>query len=101
MEHLRPTVKRDISLFSVQAWQKGYLFYLKKNLGWSYPIIFFYDGRLVNFYHRMKDFEYFKKVITQKLINNNHLFKKLNSDFISHVNHLKEYKSKILLTNIT
>ncbi len=90
MKELKPTVKRDLSLFSVQAWQQGYGKYLKKSLDWYYPVIFHYDGEKVNFYHSNNDFKYFKEIITGKIIDNKKLFKELNSEFISSINKLKK-----------
>lgn len=98
---LKPTVKRDLSLFSVLAWKKGYLYYLEKKLGFSYPIIFHYDTRRVNFYHTQKDFDYFKKVITQKLIQDKKLFSKLNEQFIKDINQLKVESENISANNLT
>lgn len=89
MIELKPTVKRDISLFSVLAWNKGYYHYLKQKTGWRYPIILYYDSNIVNFYHKLKDFQHFKKIITQKLINDEKLFNRLNKQFQSDVNRLK------------
>ncbi|MDP3697773.1 MAG: PEP/pyruvate-binding domain-containing protein, partial [Candidatus Taylorbacteria bacterium] len=91
-EYLHPTVKRDLSLFSVQAWQKGYTHYLKESLGWWYDIIFNYDGNKVNFYHTQSDFDHFKNVITQQLIKDDKLFAKLNKDFQDNVKRLKKLK---------
>lgn len=54
---LKPTVKRDLSLFSVKAWQRGYLEGFKNKFAWTYPIIFHYDGVKANFYHRAEDFK--------------------------------------------
>jgi phosphohistidine swiveling domain-containing protein len=85
MKILRPTVKRDLSLFSVEAWQQGYVHYLKQSLGFSYPIIFYYDGVKVNFYHLQEDFNYFKQTITSSLIQDENLFLKLNHQFLSDV----------------
>jgi phosphohistidine swiveling domain-containing protein len=100
MQKLRPTVKRDLSLFSIQSWQKGYTKYLKKNLNFWYDLIFYYDGEKVNFYHRLSDFDHFKKVVTEKLINNDLLFKKLNKNFQNDVKDLKKLAKNLDLKNL-
>ncbi|MFA7663098.1 MAG: PEP-utilizing enzyme [Patescibacteria group bacterium] len=89
MQNLRPTVKRDLSLFSIISWQKGYTKYLKENQDFWYDVIFHYDGEKVNFYHRLSDFDFFKKSITEKLLSNKELFEKLNTFFQKDVNELK------------
>lgn len=81
LDTLRPTVKRDLSLFSVQAWQKGYGKYFEQNFGWIYNILFHYDDTKVNFYHTLKDFTYFKKVITEQIVADKTLFQRLNNAF--------------------
>lgn len=83
MEILKPTVKRDISLFSVLAWQKGYTDYLKKFHDFWYDIFFWYDGEKVCCYHRLADFTHFKETVTAKLIADNDLFARLNRAFLS------------------
>lgn len=87
---LKPTVKRDISLFLTESWQQGYHRYLSEAFGWRYPIIFWYDGQRVNFYHKADDFEYFKKIITGRLLEDNELFGKLNLDFQHNVQVLRQ-----------
>lgn len=87
---LRPTVKRDLSLFSVKAWERGYIYYLRQSLKWPYPIIFYYDGEKVNFYHKLKDFDHFKQKITTKLIKNDNLFYKLDRDFKENIVKLRQ-----------
>lgn len=100
MTLLKPTVQRDISLFSAQAWQKGYQDDLLKFLGWSYPVIFYYDGFRVNFYHLQTDFVYFKETITPKLIRDDQLFQKLNTQFVNNIEQLKEKLKNIDLQSI-
>jgi phosphohistidine swiveling domain-containing protein len=90
---LRPTVKRDLCLFSVQAWQKGYAEGLMKSLGWRFEIWFDYDSEKVNFYHRAKDFKHFKEVITQKIVSNKKLFELLNRKFIEDIKALKSVRT--------
>lgn len=89
MEKLRPTVKRDISLFSVLAWQKGYVEDFLDNFGWSYPIIFHYDGVRVNFYHTQSDFAYFKQTITKRLVSDDELFQRYNKEFVRNILELR------------
>lgn len=98
---LRPTVKRDLSLFSVQSWQKGYLQYFKQKLGWSYPILFYYDGTKVNFFHTIADFSHFKEIITQKIIEDKILFDGLNTEFLADVTLLKSITKNIDLSDIS
>jgi len=81
MKALRPTVRRDISLFSIEAWERGYRKCLRDHFGWEYPIIFHYDGIRVHFYHTEQDFLHFKSVITKRLIDDDVLFEKLNNQF--------------------
>ncbi len=89
MKILRPTVKRDLSLFSIEAWERGYTQILKKSLGYSFDIIFYYDGKKVNFFHTLEDFSYFKKVVTEKLLNDANLFTRLNEEFKKNVAELE------------
>lgn len=100
MEDLRPTVKRDLSLLSVQAWQAGYGKYFAENFGAMYPIIFHYDGALVRFYHPISEFKHFKEVTTQNLIEDELLFQKLNSQFQTHVGQLRRLIGNINPNNI-
>lgn len=100
MQKLRPTVKRDLSLFSIEAWQKGYTKYLKKNLDFWYDIIFYYDGHKVNFYHKLDDFNYFKTVVTEKLLADDKLFKILNQKFQNNIKSLKDITNKLDLKNL-
>ena len=97
---LRPTVKRNLSLFSVQAWQKGYTKYLKKGQGFWYDIYFHYDGEKVNFYHKLSDFEYFKKTVTEKLLADKELFSKLNKEFGENVSELKSLISGLTFEDL-
>lgn len=92
---LRPTVKRDLSAFSIFSWKSGYTRYLRKDLGFWYDIFFHYDGEKVNFYHRLSDFEYFKKVITPKLMADQKLFVALNNNFQTNVLKLKKILSNL------
>lgn len=100
MKTLRPTVKRDLSLFSVEAWQRGYQYYLKKSVGFRYPIIFYYDGAKVNFYHTLDDFTYFKEQVTKKVIANDQLFKQLNQQFQKDVRLLIEKRDYLTLQDL-
>ncbi|MBL8030981.1 MAG: hypothetical protein JNK33_01500 [Candidatus Doudnabacteria bacterium] len=100
METLRPTVKRDLSLLSVQAWQAGYGKYFAESFGAAYPIIFHYDGSLVRFYHPMGEFKSFKEVVTQNLIKDEELFLKLNAQFQNQVGQLKRLVGNINSNNI-
>ncbi len=86
---LRPTVKRDISLFSVLGWEQGYLKYLKEDLDFRYNIFFHYDGEKVNFYHKLADFDLFKKQITPKLQEDDVLFESLDINFRKNVERFK------------
>lgn len=90
LQKLRPTVKRDLSVFSVLAWEQGYTTYLKRDMSWWYDVFLHFDGEKVNFYHRLKDFEYFKDVVTQKLIADLPLFSRLNGAFKENVADLKK-----------
>jgi phosphohistidine swiveling domain-containing protein len=92
MDLLKPTVKRDISLFSALSWQKGYHYYFKQKFGWSYLIYLQYNGRQVNHFHKDADFKYFKQEITQNLISDDQLFNKLNIQFQKDVFALKTIK---------
>ncbi|MEK7648727.1 MAG: PEP-utilizing enzyme [Patescibacteria group bacterium] len=100
MQKLRPTVKRDLSLFSIEAWEKGYRKYLPDTLGWDYPIIFHYDGTRVHFYHTEQDFSHFKHSITQRLINDDALFEKLNEQFKKNIFTLREFLHTISGENL-
>jgi phosphohistidine swiveling domain-containing protein len=88
MEKLRPTVKRNLSLFSCLSWQKGYLL-LNDIFNWPYHIIFHFDGEKVNFYHLLTDFNYFKQKITEDLLKDDNLFEELNCKFKKNVEHLR------------
>lgn len=90
MHLLKPTVKRDLSLFSAYSWQKGYHYYFKQKFNWSYPIYLSYNGQQITLYHKDIDFQYFKKTITQSLINDEQLFNKLNTQFQKDVYKLKQ-----------
>lgn len=94
-ELLRPTVKRDLSLWSVQSWQRGYEVELPKTLGWRYPILFHYDGTRVNFYHCLSDFTHFKHVITQRLIDDRELFRRLDIDFRANIEKLRHHTGEL------
>ncbi len=100
LEQLRPTVKRDLSLFSLLAWESGYRTYLQKSLGWSYPIFFHYDGTRVNFYHRLDDFQHFKATITPKLIEDTRLFNQLNRDFQTAITRLRSLQAHLTCENL-
>ena len=100
MQTLRPTVKRDLSLFSVEAWAQGYNQYLGSTIGWRYDVFFHYDGQKVNFHHRLDDFNYFKKVITEKVIADNNLFNCFNTQFQKDVLGLRSFYPKISLENL-
>lgn len=80
-EILRPTVNREVSLVSVQAWQLGYGKYMQEVMGWYYPALFHSDGSRVQFYHKTSDFEYFKTQITPRLVADDALFKRLLTRF--------------------
>lgn len=99
-EPLKPTVKRDLSLWSVQAWQRGYEIELPETLGWRYPIVFYYDGTRVNFYHRLTDFTYFKQVLTQRLINDRGLFLRLDAEFRKNILQLQALEQKLTAETI-
>lgn len=86
---LRPTVKRDLNLLSVQAWKRGFTVYTEKYLGWKYPVYIYFDGEKACFYHRLEDFTYFKQVITPKLEQEDALFNSLNSLFQENVRKLQ------------
>ena len=92
MDLLKPTVKRDISLFSAFSWQKGYHYYFNQKFNWSYHIYLYYNGRQVNHYHKDTDFNYFKQIITQNLIINDALFNKYNIQFQKDIFSLKSMK---------
>ncbi|HYC34436.1 MAG TPA: PEP-utilizing enzyme [Candidatus Paceibacterota bacterium] len=96
---LHPTVKRDLSLLSVQAWQLGYGRELQATLGWYYDAIFHYDGLKVNFYHKENDFQYFKHEITRQLIDDDRLFHLLNTKFQKNVLLLKREIESITVHN--
>jgi len=100
MKKLRPTVKRDLSLSSVQAWQLGYGKYFENVFGKKYNVIFYYDGVKVNFYHTLEDFENFKSGPTERLISDNVLFKKLNNEFKENVISLRKITDSDLARNI-
>jgi phosphohistidine swiveling domain-containing protein len=93
MENLRPTVKRNLSLFSVQAWQQGYGKYLQDFLGWHYPVYFHYDGEKVNFYHTLADFEHFKNIVTPRLIGDQKLFERSAEHFRDYATRLKDLQA--------
>jgi len=97
---LRPTVKRDLSLFSAQAWRNGFTKYLKETLGWSLEAILYFDGGKVNFYHCQPDFIYFKEVITKKLIDDDELFIRLNKIFQKNVWRLNELTAFVETKNL-
>ncbi len=86
---LRPTVKRDLSLFSVQAWQKGYGPYFESAYQHSHRALFYYDGKKVNFYPILSDFTHFKKVIIPRVITDRKLFDRLNRNFKEQILSLK------------
>jgi phosphohistidine swiveling domain-containing protein len=86
---LKPTVKRDLSLLSVQAWQLGYGRYLFEALGWRLDIVFHYDGEKVNFYHPKPEFAYFKDVVTKRMMSDDELFAACNQNFQDRVRELK------------
>lgn len=100
METLRPTVKRDLSLLSVLAWQAGYGAYFAESFGAAYPIVFHYDGTLVRFYHPMREFKHFKEVVTQNLVKDEILFQKLNIQFQTHVGQLRRLIGNVNPNNI-
>ncbi len=100
METLRPTVKRDLSVFAVEAWEKGYRTYMLNHFGWEYPIIFHYDGVRVNFYHTERHFKYFKEVITQRLLDADELFDALNERFKKNITELRAIQSAISDENL-
>ncbi len=100
MHLLRPTVKRDLSLFSVTAWELGYKQYFKEYFGWEYPVIFRYDGARVHFYHRASDFAYFKETITKRLIEDDRLFEIQNTVFCEQIHRLKELKNHVTLEHL-
>ncbi len=83
MQILRSTVKRDISLFSVEAWERGYQ-------EWDYPVLFHYDGTRVNFYHTEDHFQHFKTVTTKSLIDDDDLFYARNEKFKKDIEILRD-----------
>ena len=85
MSELKKTVRRDLSLWSVRAWQRGYHEEFPKIFGWKYPILFHYDGTRVTFYHRLADFRHFKDVITKRVIEDDELFDRLNHSFLKYL----------------
>lgn len=95
MERLRSTVKRDISLFSVEAWERGYRNYFQDYFGWDYPVIFHYDGQRVHFYHTEQHFKHFKEVITEILLHDDQLFDLRNAQFIEDIRELRRLQSVI------
>lgn len=101
MEKLRPTVKRNLSLFSIEGWAKGYGQYFQEIFGQAYPIIFYYDGQKVNFYHRLADFEKFKKVFVPQLIQDDTLCTTMDNKFQQNVQRLKSISSQLTLDKLS
>ncbi len=100
LRELRPTVKRDLSLFSVEAWQAGYTKYFEEDLGWWYDVIFHHDGEKVNFYHTKDDFAYFKETVTARLMKDDALFGRLDKKFRVNVRRLKKELTRVNAKNI-
>lgn len=86
---LKPTVKRDLALLSVEAWNRGYTVYLSQAFGFWYPAWFVFDGRKTNFYHRAEDFRTLKDVLTRRLIEDDAVFVPMLHDFHTTIARLK------------
>lgn len=84
MKPLRATVKRDLSLISVEAWKRGYD-------AWNLPATFVFDGARVNFYHLQTDFDRFKTEITPSIIRDDAFFVAKNAQFLADVAALKAF----------
>jgi len=84
MQPLKPTVKRDLCLASIEAWKKGYD-------AWNIPVIFFFDGIRVHFYHLQTDFDRLKAEITPSIIRDEALFTAKNNRFLLDVAALKDF----------
>ena len=84
MKSLKATVKRDLSLISVEAWKQGYDV-------WNLPAIFVFDGARVNFYHLQTDFDRLKNEIAPSILQDDALFTAKNSQFLADVAELKAF----------
>lgn len=84
MQTLKPTVKRDLCLVSIEAWKKGYD-------AWNIPVTFFFDGSRVHFYHLQTDFDRLKTEITLSIIQDEALFTAKNNRFLLDVAALKDF----------
>ncbi len=84
MKSLKATVKRDLSLISVEAWKQGYDV-------WNLPVTFVFDGARVNFYHVQTDFDRLKTEITPSIIRDDALFAAKNTQFLANVAALKTF----------
>ena len=84
MKLLKPTVKRDLCLVSIEAWKKGYD-------AWNIPVTFFFDGSRVHFYHLQTDFDRLKTEITPSIIRDEALFTAKNNRFFLDVAALKDF----------
>ncbi len=84
MQTLKPTVKRDLCLVSIEAWKKGYDV-------WSITVMFFFDGARVHFYHLQTDFDRLKTEITPSIIRDEALFTAKNNRFLLDVAALKDF----------
>lgn len=84
MQALKPTVKRDLCLVSIEAWKKGYD-------AWNIPVTFFFDGSRVHFYHLQSDFDRLKTEITPSIIRDETLFTAKNNRFLLDVAVLKDF----------
>jgi phosphohistidine swiveling domain-containing protein len=88
---LRPTVKRDLSLYSVLSWRSGY----------PYPAVFHYDGRIVNFYPPADAFARFKEVTMPEIAGDDERFQKLNREFQENVRALRRQLDDLSSANLT
>ncbi len=88
LEPLHLTVRRPVSLASVEAWTKSFN-RLERLFGWRYPVFVWHDGTVAHFYHREKDFRFFKQKLTPRLARNVRLFNRLAQQFRRDVTFLK------------
>ncbi len=84
MQSLKPTVKRDLCLISIETWKKGYD-------AWNIPVTFFFDGARVHFYHLQLDFDRLKTEITPSIIRDEALFTAKNNRFLLDIAALKDF----------
>ncbi len=90
LDPLKLTVRRPVSLASVEAWTQSFD-RLERLFGWRYPVFVWHDGTVAHFYHREKDFRFFKQKLTPRLTRNVRLFNRLARQFRRDVVSLKKF----------